>query len=243
MARATFRWAGLLTIIALVVVGFLGAEAAPTGASLEAAAPSRVGVDQPIALKLVIHDASDIAGYEARLLFDAGAVEFDALQQRQNDIKAIGRDVAALGPVTLPDGVAFGQYSCPAADCLNRQASRRAGGGRGQLQLATIVVTPHKPGTVELRLTQAKFVDASGQPIDVQNADTTIRVQVGTGGPVSAAPVAARSAAATASAIAAGPFDLTKDGNVDYADAALVGAAWSQLRQHGFQCGSSNEPQ
>jgi hypothetical protein len=97
--------------LGLVASGLGAAQAATAGAALEIDAPGQVKVGEPIQLKLVIRDAADIAGYETRLRFDTRVADFDGLLQRQNDVKASGRGVAALGPVVETDGVSFGQYS------------------------------------------------------------------------------------------------------------------------------------
>jgi len=45
------------------------------------------------------------------LLLSLQHLDFDGLRQRKNDLKALGRDVTALGPVEQPDGVAIGLVS------------------------------------------------------------------------------------------------------------------------------------
>src|SRR5215207_1631066 len=103
--RRVLRWAAALVVVGLVWSGLAGVQAAAPGASLEIEVPTRVEVGEPIALKLVVRDVVDLAGYEARLQFDTQVAEFDGLVQRGNDVKAAGRDVAALGPMLQTDGV------------------------------------------------------------------------------------------------------------------------------------------
>jgi CSLREA domain-containing protein len=225
----------------LVLGGSLsGAQAAPQAASLEVQAPRQVKVGEPIRVTLAVRGAGDIAGYEARLVYDTSVVDFDGLHQRANDLKGLGRDVAGLGPVEQADGVSFGLYSCPRADCVDAGAARHARGGGGRVQLATLGVVARRAGTVELRLSGAKFVDADGVAVDVQGAEASVRVQVGeAGGPLYAAPAGGGPASAGGAAgVASGPFDLTHDGVVDHADSALVALGWTQLRQQGVVCGS-----
>ena len=108
--------------------------------------------------------------------------------------------------------------------------------------LATASVTPRQAGTLELSLGQTKVVDASGQTVSVQGSETTVRVQVGGGGPLYGAPVAGPRPSGKVSQQAPGPFDLSKDGVVDHADSVLVALGWTQLRQQGVVCGPRVDP-
>src|SRR5437868_14191161 len=236
-------------LVALTLVLLIGnrlpvAEAQSLAPSVELSAPRQIKVGAPMQIKLAVRDAADIAGYEANIEFDSSAVELNGVSQRHaGDLKALGRDVQTLGPVERANGVSFGMYSCPVANCVDRGSTRHERGGSGRVQLATIELAAHTPGVVEVRFSGARFVDASGTTVSVRGADQTLRVQVGdTASPVFAAPAAQlqpASALAHAPSIAAGPFDLAQRGVIDHGDAVQVALAWTQARQQGVVCGAA----
>ena len=198
----------------------------------------RVEVNQPIEIRLTVAQAVDIAGYEATLLFDSSAAEFNALEQRNKDLRRVfGRDVAPLGPVEFSQGVAFGAYSCPVGDCVARNGAARTEGGRGTVALATASVIPRQAGTLQIRLANVKFVTAAGASASVTLPVPVLSVQVGAGGPTIGAPLAPWSLTPKAPA-AARPVDLTGDRSVTNADAASVALAWQTARELGGPCGT-----
>jgi hypothetical protein len=246
ITRQRLAWT---TVAALFISGiqlsaFPAAQAAAPGPSLEVRVPNRVSVGEPIPIALAVQDAADIAGYETDLLFDTRAAEFDGLRQRRNDLNGLGRDVTALGPVSLADGVAIGLVSCPVANCVDRKSARHARGGSGRVQLATLAVTPRQAGTLELRFAGSKFVDADGNAVAVLGAETTLHVQVDAQTRVLAAPQAHPKPVLQASVLSSAPgsFDLSRDGVVDHGDVALVALAWSDVRQQGSPCGPGVDP-
>src|SRR5205085_5203942 len=139
---------------------------------------------------------------------------------------------------------AFGAYSCPVARCVGARAgARQARGGDGTIGLATVDIIADRPGTLELSIAAAPFVDAAGAPLAVAGASQTIRVQVGDpgAGPLYAAP-AATTPVSAASPVAPGPFDLTGDGMVTHADLAEAALAWTVARDSGDPCGAAGRP-
>src|SRR5690242_18671565 len=114
----------MLALVALTGGSLPAAQAQTAGPSLEARAPTRAQVGQPLEITLSVRDANDVAGYESQLLFDTSAAEFDGLRQRNNDLKSLGRDVIALGPVEQANGVSFGLITCPVANCVDKGSSR-----------------------------------------------------------------------------------------------------------------------
>jgi len=215
---------------------------AASGPVLDVSAPSRVGLGDPITLTLGLRNVADVAGYETVLLFDPAAAHFSVLRQRTNDLHRFNRGVQPLGPVVLSNGVTFGLFSCPAADCEHlSRGPRAAKGGHGSLTLARVVIVPDQPGTLKLRFGGTKIVDAQGTPITVGAADPVLTVQVGAGiGPFHAAPttVPARLARAPhAASRRAGPFDLIGPPAVDQADAMEEAIAWTVSRELGQPCG------
>ena len=143
-------------------------------------APAQIAVGARLTLALTLQNAADLGGYQAILRFDPAAAHFNGMAHDLGTLRLAGRDVEPLGPVEQLDGIAFGAYSCPVARCVGaRDGVRQARGGAGTIALATIDIIADRPGTLELALTAAPFVDAAGVPVAVAGANQTIRVQVG----------------------------------------------------------------
>src|SRR5947209_19554051 len=139
--RGTFRhrWLVALTLVLLIGNSLPVADAQSLVPSVELSAPRQIKVGAPMQIKLAVRDAADIAGYEANLEFDTSAVELNGVSQRHaGDLKALGRDVQTLGPVERANGVSFGMYSCPVANCVDRGSTRHERGGSGLVLLATM---------------------------------------------------------------------------------------------------------
>lgn len=204
-------------------------------------APDRVAIGAPIEITLTARHIADVAGYETALLFDTTVAEFGGLEQRQNDLKKIGRDVSPVAAIDLPSGVAFGLYSCPVANCVTRQGPRRDRGANGTVRLVTVTLYPNEPGSLEIRLDATKFVDADGNPVDVAISNPAVTVQVGSGGPSHPAPGSMWTLASSAPPDP-GPFDLTGDGLVTHADAMEVAIEWELTRLDVAPCGALPEP-
>lgn len=212
-------------------------------ATLRLEGPRQVAVGAPIDLILSVIQASDVAGYEAHLRFDATAVHFAGLRQRNNDLRRLGR---AIGPLTvseLPDGLALGFYSCPTADCVTRRGPRQSRGGQGRLILARITLIPDRAGRIDLALGAVKLVDAAGVPVSVAMPTPTYSIQVGSlaTSPAWPAPPPAWQLILAPPDQPVGPFDLTGDGLITHADAAEVALAWTFARERRAPCAASND--
>ena len=121
-----------------------------------------------------------------------------------------------------------------------RHATPRGGGGH--VQLATLTITPRRAGTLELRLSGSKFVDADGNEVTYRAPTRPCACRSEDRGRYSRRLAAAIRPTGVASSKANGPFDLTHDGVVDHADSSLVALAWTELRQQGIVCGASIDP-
>lgn len=230
--------------IALIAGSLPPAEVQAQTASIEIVAPRQVKAGAQIQISFAVAGVGDVAGYEANLDFDTTAAELDGVIQRRNGaLKALGRDIAPLGPVTRANGISFGLYSCPVSNCVDRGSSRHPQGGGGRIQLATIDLAPQKTGQLELHFNGIRVVDASGKLINVGNADQMVRVQVGSSAsPVLRAPAASAPVRPHPATAAPGPFDLTSHGVIDHADAVQVALAWTRARQQGSVCGQGIDP-
>ncbi len=209
--------------------------------------PRQVEMGQPIRITVTVQNAVDIGGYELTLLYDPAALTFSGLRQRNNDIRAMGRDIGPLGPVERPSGAIFGLYSCPFANCVYPAAAspRQTGGASGTVRLADLSLTPNVTGTVEIKLGNALLVSAAGVPVSVTLPSQSWQVQVGptATGPLYAAPAPDINPVPQPPTAPAGPFDLTGDGLVNYADSVQVTIPWTTLRERGLACGDLPYPE
>lgn len=207
---------------------------AGSGPKLVVQAPARVAVGQPIELSLSVVGARDLAGYELVLSYDRSAAEFSGLSQRRIALAGSGRSVQSLGPVEVAQGVAFGLWSCPWADCLRPAGTRRTRGASGSVRLADVSVTPSSAGELELRLGSVRFVDSYGREVRVAAPDA-VTVAVGGYGP--SHPALSVSVPVHGAGTTVATRDLTGDGAVDFADAMEAAARWESGRQAGSVCG------
>lgn len=240
-AKRAFKPLLLGALVLFALVAMPPATEAQGGAALVVTAPKSADVGQPFDIKMVVRNAGDIAGYEAHLLFDPNAAEFSNIRQRQNDIKKQGRDIFPLVVAEQSDGASFGLVSCPFADCQRNQGQKQARGGQGNLQLATVTLTPQVAGQLVLQFDAVKFVDAQGNPVTAANSTPTLTVQVGTGGGTRAAPPSKWQ-------LPSGPgtrrssLDVTRDQQVSAADVADVALGWQTTHERGAPCGNLPDP-
>lgn len=233
----------LLAVLTVVSYGALRVElvgAQPPPPSLEIEAPTQVALGERIELKLIVRHANGIAGYETHLLFDASAAHFSGLHQRQNDLKKLGRDIIPLEVVQLPEGVTIGLASCKFSDCVHPAGKGQPGGAQGTIRIATVLIGTDQEGLLEIALDNTMFVDAEGNPVEVENATPRVFVQVGPENGVShVAPGSNWPGWPSASP----PFnpDVTGDGQVTYADAIEVAIEWTLGREKDQPCGPGND--
>ena len=150
--------AALLTVIVTAAIPGTAHSSAP---EIRLVAPLRAAVGEPIRLSVRAVGVQGIGGYEARLSFDTTAAHVVSVNHRGNTLDSLGRDVRELGPIELEDGVDFGAYSCGRADCVaGAAASSHKGSGRALL--ARVELRADKPGLLQLRLSGARLVSATG---------------------------------------------------------------------------------
>jgi hypothetical protein len=129
----------LVLLSGLILAPGAALAGAATEPSLVIDAPRRVAVGQPIEIKLSVHDAADLAGYETNLLFDTKVAQFGGLDRLGNGLRTPGRDVGQLGAVESSRGVSLGAYSCPVEDCLHPgEGAESDDGSSGNVGLATV---------------------------------------------------------------------------------------------------------
>ena len=234
----------VLMAVAMVVSGAMPtlSEAAPPTPSFVINVPTQVKVKEPIVIDVTLRNAVDVAGYEMTWLYDTSAADVNRLRQRNNAIRSLGRDINPLGPVDRSDGVSIGLSSCAFADCVSHGAgaARQRRGANGTVKLADFGLTPKKAGVLEVKLTGVKFVTADGTPISVDIPTQSFTVQVGAPGegPRFPAPTPRSQPGPQPAAGQPGPFDLTGDRLVTYADSMQASIDWTTLRSKGITCGT-----
>ena len=227
--------AGAVTISVLASLLGTPTPVAATSPALVVSAPRSVAVGEPIVLRLSLRDARNVGGYEAALLFDTASARFDGFDRRGNGLEGAGRGAATLGPVMLPQGEAFGLYTCPVADCASVEGVRTQDGPSGTIPLGAISVLPDKAGLLQLDLAGIEVVDTAGRAINVTPPQGLL-VEVVGGGQAISAPAAPYSIAGRSTAAKPGNLDLTADGRVTETDASEVELAWSLARFRGDPC-------
>jgi CSLREA domain-containing protein len=203
-------------------------------------APAQVALGDRIEIHLILEHARDVAGYEGQLLFDTSAAHFSGLQQRDSDLKKFSRDVIPLEAVELPDGIAMGLASCPYPDCVEMKGNRQPRGANGRVQLGTVFVGTDQEGLLELSFDHLKFVDSSGKEIAVNVPQSRVQVQVG-GSNATTFSAPANTWNWSASPGPAAQFDITGEGEVNYADAMEGAFEWQLGREQGQPCGPAND--
>ncbi|HEX5167499.1 MAG TPA: hypothetical protein VFV93_18965 [Thermomicrobiales bacterium] len=169
----------LVAILAGVAWGIGWQSGSAASPKLAIDAPEEALAGEPIEIRLVIDDANGIAAFDATIGFDTSIASLQSFDQRANDLVDLGRDVKALGPVELPDGVAVGAYACPAESCADLAGkSRNTAQGTGSFRLAAFTIVGWQPGPLTIDLTTAQFTDGSGRPVEVDLSGATVTVEV-----------------------------------------------------------------
>ena len=230
---------GGLSAVLVVTLAVHASQAAAVRPSLTIEAPTHVEVGYPISLVLTVHDVEDIGGYELTLLYDTAVVELHGLHQRTNDLTNFGRGTEPLSS-EREDGISVGLFSCPYADCVQPApgSPRQPAGGHGTLRLADVALVTSHLGTIEVKVSDAKVVTADGRPVDIDLPTSPLLIEVGPAGagPRYPAPTLSEAPGPQATTAPPGPFDLTGDRLVNYADAVTAAVDWTLLRRRGVIC-------
>jgi hypothetical protein len=144
-------------------------------ATLRVALPAQVVVGEPFEVGLIVDNASGIAAYETRVLFNTTRATLRNVDHDTSSLVELGRDVRTLGPVEVPGGFAIGAFSLPG------NAGGR--GAEGTARLATITLVPNQTGTLQLSLASFSLAGVNGQPLEVALPQTSFSVQVVGGQP------------------------------------------------------------
>lgn len=158
-------------------VGWQSGSAASPRLTIQA--PEEALVGEPIEVSLVIDDANGIAAFDATIGFDTSAAALQSFRPRDNDLVDLGRDVKALGPVEVPDGVAVGAYACPFENCADIAGkARNEQLGTGAFRLAAFTLVAEQAGPLTIDLSSARFTDGTGRPVEVDLSGAVVTVEV-----------------------------------------------------------------
>ncbi len=244
----------LCTAAAFVHTQVLAAQAT----TLTFTAPASVQVEEPIEIQMALNGAP-VAGYEMLVNFNGEAAEFGGVVFGNGD--SLATNVEALSATELPQGVAFGFYTCNIVGCISevdREATDEGAPASAELiGTETVRLLPLRTGLLEINFAAAKFVDINGQPLDVTLANPSLVVEVVPDAEAEVVAAAsserlAPNAAAwslpapqvdedgslTAAAVETDPdaLDRTGAGRLNFSDVAEVALAWEDARRNGSPC-------
>ena len=153
-------------------------NAAQQGTVVTLVPPEQVRVGETITVKLVVHNANNLAGfqstvnYDASHLYAAGAIMDTGLGQS-------GRDIMPSSPLLAEGSVIVGAGTCPVADCSDSQfntATRIADGVDGYVELVKLELIANAPGSYELSLQDVQLVDPQGNQLGAATANAVLEV-------------------------------------------------------------------
>ena len=168
----------VIALIGLVLFNQQASASAPqiTTLSLEPAGSTKAG--EPIAVQLVATGARNLAGFQARVEFDAGKLRLvDA--SAATELEQSGRDLLALEPVVREGAVSIAAATCPVKNCHDtrpKRAQRITRGVDGRVVLGTFEFYTEQPGQYTLTLDGVKLVDPNGQLLAVTTANVILDV-------------------------------------------------------------------
>src|SRR5439155_3859009 len=142
-----------------------------------------------------------------------------------NSLDKLGWGVRDLGPVELPNGIAFGSYA------FRPRSGPSANGASGNVLLAAIEIRADEPGPLEIRLTGTHVVDASGTYLDATGGEQTVTVYIAGRGKKHAAP-AKGVPSPKAGSEKKKPGNATGDNVINGADATQAALDWNIARSY-----------
>lgn len=166
----------LLTVLLAAIWGLRGTLA--DGPTLHVGAPEQVLVGTPIELTLQIHNAADVGGYQARVLFDSSVAHIEGVSHSGSDLAASGRFVQTLGPHELDSGATFGAFSCASRNCDDSATKSGGAGVSGDITLGTVSIVPNSPGQLTIDLSGLRLSGTNGGEIPVNGGSMSITVYV-----------------------------------------------------------------
>jgi hypothetical protein len=148
------------------------------GPTFHVLAPEQARVGIPIELTVTVSNASDVGGYQARVLFDTGSAHLEGVSHANGAIAALGRYVQTLGPIEIDGGASFGVLSCATQECDAGYGKPVTSGASGDITLGTVSIVADKPGQLTIDLTGLRLASTSGADIPVTGTSQTLSVYV-----------------------------------------------------------------
>lgn len=166
-----------LVVGAILGVGWQSGTAASPRLVVEV--PEEVLVGEPIDLRLIIHDANGISGFDTTIVFDTNVATLQSVRSQENDLASLGQDVRQLGPFEVPGGVAVGAYTCPFKDCTDVDGKQRSKHqGKGTYVLSALTLVAEQPGPLTIDLSSMRFADGAGRSVEVDLSGAIVTVNV-----------------------------------------------------------------
>ena len=130
-------------------------------------APASSAPNELLTVKLIVHNARNLAGFQATVRFDPNQLHPTGAAL-EDELARSGREVLRLDPVMREDSVALGAATCPVAQCSElpvEEIARPAQGVYGRVELATFQFIASTPGRYVLQLDEVQLVDPEGKPL------------------------------------------------------------------------------
>jgi hypothetical protein len=179
--RLLYAAGSIMTVIALIGLVLFNQQAAasePQIMTLSLEPGRSIKAGEAITVKLVATGARNLAGFQARVEFDANKLRLvDA--SAETELKKSGRDLLALEPVVREGAVSIAAATCPVKNCHDtrpKRAQRITRGVDGRVVLGTFEFYTEQPGQYTLTLDGVKLVDPNGQLLAVTTADAVLDV-------------------------------------------------------------------
>lgn len=165
--KKSVLFATAIGLVAFISTLALGQEetvsASQQGTVVTIELPAEAYTGELITGKLVVHNAQNLAGFQATIGYDQN--NLSASVYTEEGLETGGRNILLLDPVRREGAIVVGAATCPSADCGDsyaRQSRQQARGVDGFAELATLELYADVPGSYELRLENVKLVDPQG---------------------------------------------------------------------------------
>lgn len=163
----------LLSVLLAANWGLSGANA--DGPSLSVSSPEQARAGEPIDVALILHNASDVGGYQVRASFGPLPARLEGVSHSDSSIAMLGRFIQTIGPLEQSGGASWGMFSCAGADC---SSAGKGDGASGDVVLGTFTVVADGTGPLTISLSGLRLSDASGVPIALANDAASVTVFV-----------------------------------------------------------------
>ena len=200
---------------------------------VELAPAAAAGPGHALQVAVVVHDAPDLAGWEAELRFDGKAAEYSGTR---SEAGAERRRFVPFAAVEHGDGVTIGGWACPTGGC---GASLTTSGTSSAVVVATVELDPLVAGRLSLALSSVRLADSSGRAL-VTRSPKAVTVRVGESSAKHRAPKSAdpwHGHRTQGVPTDAPKLDLDGNGRIDRSDVLAVVPEWADRHEQDDICG------